>query len=175
MKVKKVESTIKPNSFRIGERKDNRIEVVFFDDIEEITKTSEDGTEQTIYSYYEYPISVVYRDNLEDYINEDIETWLNLAKDNFINARAAEIRSIRNQLLTESDNYVLIDRLGITIPDNISATTMLDVLKQLFSNLGDVLNGPWAKYRQALRDITKQPNFPFDVDFPISPDEEVKK
>ena len=75
-------------------------------------------------------------------------------------------------MLSESDKHVLIDRLGITIPDNITATTLLSVIKELFSSLGDVLNGQWAAYRQELRDITKQKNFPFEVEFPTIPVED---
>lgn len=174
MKVKKIESTIRPNSFRIGDQKDNLIEVVFFDDIEETTRTSEDGTEQTVYLYYEYPLLVVNRDNLEAYIKEGIDTWLQLAKDNFVSSKAAEIRAIRDKLLQDSDKHVLIDRLGIEIPETINAATMLQVIKDLFTSLGSVLNGSWSKYRQELRDLTKQPGFPFDVEFPTEPTEDEK-
>lgn len=171
MKVKKVESTIRPGNFRIGEQKGNLIEVVFFDDIEEVTRTEEDGTEYTIYSYYVYKMQIVNRDDLETYINDNIDTWLQLAKNNFIAEKAAEIRAIRDKLLADSDKHVLIDRLGIVVPEEINAATMLTVLKDLFSSLGNVLNGNWSKYRQELRDITKQENFPFDVEFPTNPEE----
>lgn len=171
MKVKKVESTIRPGNFRIGEQKGNLIEVVFFDDIEEVTRTEDDGTEYTIYSYYVYKMQIVNRDDLEAYINDNIDTWLQLAKNNFIAEKAAEIRAIRDKLLADSDKHVLIDRLGIAVPEEINAATMLTVLKDLFSSLGNVLNGNWSKYRQELRDITKQENFPFDVEFPTNPEE----
>ncbi len=171
MKVKKTESTIRPLNFRIGDHKGNLIEVVFFDDIEEDKRTSEDGTEQTVYLYYEYTINIVNRDDIESYINDNYETWLQMAKDNFIASKSAEIRAIRDKLLSESDKQVLIDRLGIEIPETINAATMLNVIKDLFSSLGNILNGDWSKYRQELRDITKQPNFPYDVEFPKLPGE----
>ena len=171
MKVKKTESTIRPLNFRIGDHKGNLIEVVFFDDIEEVKRTSEDGSEQTVYLYYEYTINIVNRDDIESYINDNYETWLQMAKDNFIASKSAEIRAIRDKLLSESDKQVLIDRLGIEIPETINAATMLNVIKDLFSSLGNILNGDWSKYRQELRDITKQPNFPYDVEFPKLPGE----
>ena len=118
MKVKKVESTIRPGNFRIGDIKDNLTEVVFFDDIEEVKRTTTDGTEETIYTYYEYAIKIISRDDLEDYINDNLDTWKELAKQNFIASKAAEIRAIRDKLLSESDKHVLIDRLGITIPEH---------------------------------------------------------
>ena len=171
MKVKKTESTIRPLNFKIGDHKGNLIEVVFFDDIEEVKRTSEDGSEQTVYLYYEYTINIVNRDDIESYINDNYETWLQMAKDNFIASKSAEIRAIRDKLLSESDKQVLIDRLGIEIPETINAATMLNVIKDLFSSLGNILNGDWSKYRQELRDITKQPNFPYDVEFPKLPGE----
>ena len=94
-----------------------------------------------------------------------------MAKDNFIASKSAEIRAIRDKLLADSDKHVLIDRLGIEIPETINAATMLSVIKDLFSSLGNILNGDWSKYRQELRDITKQPNFPYDVEFPKLPGE----
>lgn len=171
MKIKKIESTIRPDNFKIGDKKGNLIEVVFFDNIEEVTRTTSEGTEEKVYSYYEYPIKVMNRNNLETYINDNIELWFQQAKSQFIAKKAAEIREIRNKLLEDSDKYVLIDRLGITIPDNINAATILTIIKDLFNSLGNVLNGKWSTYRQELRDITKQPNFPFDVEFPTPPEE----
>lgn len=169
MKVKKIESTIKPDNFSIRNQIDNLTEVVFFDDITEEKRTSDTGEESIVYSYYEYTLKIVSRDDIESYINENLETWQKLAKDNFIATKSEEIRAMRDQLLSESDNKVLIDRLGIKIPDTITATTLLQVIKDLFSSLGNVLNGDWSTYRQELRDITKQPNFPFDVEFPVKP------
>lgn len=169
MKVKKTESTIRPSNFKIGDHKGNLVEVVFFDDIEEVIRTLENETEQTVYLYYEYKINIVNRNDLESYINDNYETWLQMAKDNFIASKSAEIRAIRDKLLSDSDKHVLIDRLGIEIPETINATTLLTVIKDLFNSLGNVLNGDWSTYRQALRDITKQPNFPYDVEFPKEP------
>ncbi len=169
MKIKKIESTIRPNNFRIGDKEDNLTEVVFFDDIEEVVRNSNDDEEQTIYTYYEYKMKVVSRDDLESYINDNLETWLKLAKEQFVADKSAEIRSIRDKLLNESDKQFLIDRLGFEIPTNITATTLLSVIKNLFDTLGDIVNGDWARYRQQLRDITKQEGFPFNVEFPTAP------
>lgn len=175
MKVRKTESTIKPLNFRIGDHKGNLIEVVFFDEIEEVKRTSSDGSEQTVYLYYEYKINIVNRNDIETYINDNYETWLQVAKNNFIASKSAEIRAIRDKLLADSDKHVLIDRLDIEIPETINAATMLNVVKDLFSSLGNLLNGDWSTYRQALRDITKQPNFPYDVEFPKIPKEKGEK
>ena len=66
---------------------------------------------------------------------------------------------------------MVFDRLGLEIPDSIDISEWIG----FFRSLGNVLVGEWAKYRQALRDITKQPGFPFDVTFPEKPDEKGEK
>ena len=63
------------------------------------------------------------------------------------NSKAAQIRSQRNQLLTASDWTQVLDA-----PIDRTA---------------------WAAYRQALRDITSQEDFPNNVVWPKNPDEVV--
>lgn len=36
-------------------------------------------------------------------------------------------------------------------------------------DISDSISEPWAAYRQSLRDITLQPNFPFEVNWPKRP------
>lgn len=60
-----------------------------------------------------------------------------------IAAKEAEIRSLRNSLLTASDWTQLAD--------------------------APVDKAAWATYRQALRDITAQESFPNTVDWPVAP------
>ena len=38
-----------------------------------------------------------------------------------------------------------------------------------FKDLGKAISGDMAKYRQELRDITKQAGFPYNVVFPVNP------
>lgn len=80
---------------------------------------------------------------------------------------AAEFcRKIRNRLLEESDAEMSFDRLGLTVPSGSTFTAWLSFLK----GLGDALTGRWSNYRKALRDLTEQPGFPFDVTFPVKPE-----
>ncbi|MBO4853947.1 MAG: hypothetical protein J5482_02225 [Oscillospiraceae bacterium] len=81
---------------------------------------------------------------------------------------ATYARKIRNKLLEESDARMTIDRLGLIVPSGSSFTAWLSFLR----GLGDVLLGSWAKYRQALRDLTEQAGFPLDIQFPTKPDED---
>lgn len=80
---------------------------------------------------------------------------------------AAEFcRKIRNRLLEQSDAEMSLDRLGLTVPSGSTFTAWLSFLK----GLGDALTGKWSTYRKALRDLTEQPGFPFDVTFPVKPE-----
>lgn len=72
---------------------------------------------------------------------------------------AALVRKIRNRLLDNTDKEMSLDRLGL---DTSSAATFIASLIRIF-------NGDWARYRQALRDITEQAGFPFAVTFPTPP------
>lgn len=83
---------------------------------------------------------------------------------------AALARVIRNRKLEESDGQLAFDRFGITLPDNITATTMLKAFKDLIEGLKSLLNGSWAAYRKALRDLPEQQGFPFNIEWPEAPE-----
>ena len=165
----KVRSTIAPKNFKIGDRKGNLIEVAFFDDINEIQEE-----EETLYEYSIYTIKTIFREDLESFINDNYESWLTLAKETDYQAVAKEVREKRNKLLEESDKQLLLDRLSFNIPSEITAGTLLSVVIKLFDNLKSILNGEWAEYRQKLRDITTQEGFPYNVEFPVKPEEDNK-
>lgn len=81
--------------------------------------------------------------------------------------RAAELaRKIRNKMLYESDKQFTLDKMLPEAPTGISFSDWLHWLKELAS----IASNAWAKYRQALRDLPQQEGFPFNVEFPKSPD-----
>lgn len=164
MKYEKVESNTKPNLYRIGYVIGNQIQLAFSDEIEEFTRKDENDEEITVYRYYEYIIKVYNREKEELIANVEanLEEWKQFAKDNFIKEKSAEIRAIRNKLLAESDQYFLLDRIGLQ--EKITTDNLLNTLY-------NVITGEWAQYRQALRDIPLQDKFPYEVDFPIKPTE----
>ena len=161
----KTKSTIAPEKFKIGDRKGNLIEVAFFDDVKEIQEE-----ESTQYEYSVYTIKTIYREDLESYINGNYEDYLALAKETDYQLEASKVREKRNELLADSDKFLLLDRLGISLPSEITAVTLLTSVKDFFDNLKEVLNGDWAEYRQKLRDLTKQEGFPYNVEFPEKPE-----
>ena len=83
---------------------------------------------------------------------------------------AALARVIRNRKLDESDGKVAFDRFGIVLPENITATSMLKAFKELIEGMKSLLNGEWAAYRHALRDLPEQASFPFNIVWPDAPD-----
>lgn len=95
------------------------------------------------------------------------QEWLDTVKSRADDEQALAVRDERNRRLVASDTHMLFDRQGITVPDGSSFTDWLGFLK----DLGQMLKGEWAVYRQALRDIPEQSGFPWDVEWPTKPEE----
>ena len=130
----------------------NHVVLVDMNTVEEIE--TEDGK---AYTYQQYQFNTPATNN---YITANESTLLEELKTKEYNDLANEIREKRNRLLAESDKYMALDRLDL---DTSSAIKFLASLKNIFNN-------SYAKYRQELRDITNQPNFPYEVVFPTKPE-----
>lgn len=169
-------SDIKPEkNFSIENVENGKCTVLFFDDIQEEKQEShlenEGSTEKVVYSYDVYSTEVSYRDNLAETIEADFEKWLKDIKEKDFNEVAATVRAKRNELLAQTDKEMCIDRLGIEIPENINATNLLTAVTSVFKGLGNILNNTMSKYRQELRDITKQEGFPYNIKWPSKEDQ----
>lgn len=169
----RVESRERPaNSFILDNKKGNLIEVTFFDDIKsEIRKEQDSDKEIEVFTYKVYKITTTFREDLEEHIQNNLNDWLESLKTQERDTLAAEIREKRNKLLEESDKYMILDRLNMDFPKEISLTNIVSVLKDFFKTLSNIKNGSWAKYRQELRDLPNQSGFPYDVKFPEKPEE----
>lgn len=99
--------------------------------------------------------------NRPTWIQDHAEELLSRLKQIEYDDLAQKVREKRNALLAESDKYMALDRLGL---DTSNAIAFLASLKKIFTN-------NWSKYRQALRDITEQEGFPYDVVFPTRPED----
>jgi hypothetical protein len=64
-------------------------------------------------------------------------------------------RKLRNGLLADSDKEMTLDR--------IADGNVLEAIEK-------AINGDWAKYRQALRDLPEQKGFPYTIEFPEIPE-----
>lgn len=169
----RVESRERPaNSFILDNKKGNLIEVTFFDGIKsEMRKEQDSDNEVEVFTYKVYKITTTFRDDLEEHIQNNLNDWLESLKEQEKNSLASEIREKRNKLLEESDKYMILDRLTMNFPQEISLTNVVSVLKDFFKTLSNIKNGSWAKYRQELRDLPNQKGFPYDVKFPDKPEE----
>ena len=104
-----------------------------------------DGVEQIEGKWYtKYTLGPVFTDTTDDAGNvtsaSDNEAAYKAAKDA---EQAKSVRASRNTLLTDTDWTQLTDSPADTLT--------------------------WATYRQALRDISKQPGFPWTIDWPEQP------
>lgn len=144
---------------------EGRIRVLFYANETPVEK--EDGTH---YEYDFYIVETTDRPNIGGIISGALDGWIEAAAKKELDAAAAAVREVRNRLLTESDAAMALDRMGLELPDSITATTMLKVFKSLVEVLKNAVSGDWAKYRQALRDIPNQPGFPYEINWPKKPE-----
>lgn len=150
----KTESNTYPEKLKITKFNEEQkcVLIVDMDSIVEKTRDEE--------VYYEFDAFEMFTQATNEYITEKVDELLELLKTKEYNDLADAIREKRNRLLAESDKYMALDRLGL---DTSSAIKFLASLKNVFQN-------NYAAYRQALRDITDQPGFPYDVEFPEKPE-----
>lgn len=150
----KTESNTYPEKLKITKFNEEQKCVLIVDMDSVVEKTRDEEV------YYEFDAFEMFTQATNEYITEKVDELLELLKTKEYNDLADAIREKRNRLLAESDKYMAIDRLGL---DTSSAIKFLASLKNIFQN-------NYATYRQALRDITDQPGFPYDVEFPDKPE-----
>ena len=124
---------------------------------------------ETVYSYDMYVINPYYRENLQTDIDTNYQIWLEMAKNQEFDKLAQEIRAKRDELLAETDKEMVLDRLKLNMPEDISMTNIVQGIKEFFTSLKEIFNSEWAKYRQSLRDIPQQPGFPYNITWPEKP------
>lgn len=151
----KTESNIRPTK-RFELCKDTERNFLILNDLDSIVETEREGEKVYSWTCYQFKTSAS-----EEYVGEHIDELFELAKNSEVAKLAEEVREKRNKLLEESDKYMCLDRLNL---DTSSVVKFLTSLKNIFNN-------DYAKYRQALRDITEQEGFPYDVVFPTRPED----
>lgn len=136
----KTEGNLKPNKFTIEYKDRNKCDLIFCDNIIETQEN-----EEIKYTYDMYRIAINSRAKLEQMLENEKEytKWLELAKKQEYNKLAEEIRAKRDMLLAETDWTQVTD----------TALTKEEQAK-------------YKEYRQKLRDIPEQPEFPYNVIFP---------
>ena len=107
--------------------------------IKEQTRVDEEGNEQVYYTAVEYTAPI----NPKMKIDAEFVNKVVAFEEE---KEAKKVRTKRNELLDATDKELMADR----------------------GHTEEELNA-WKAYRQALRDITKQSGFPFEVEFPVKP------
>lgn len=161
----KTESNYRQPKYIFEPLKYGRVRVILF--ANETPVEAEDGTH---YVYDKYEVETTDRPALAEIISGNLDAWIAACASKEIAEAAAAVRAVRDRLLSDSDAKMVLDRMGLDLPDKITTTTMLTVFKSLVECLKNAINGDWAKYRQALRDIPNQPGFPFEIDWPEKPE-----
>ena len=144
----KQESDFRPTrGYEVENNNDGSCDVILYDldSIEEET-IEEEETEKIMYKYYAFRIKLEYSEQVNDYIEENYETLLNNAKEHDRSIHAKAIREKRDRLLNESD--------WTQANDTALSHEMVEA---------------YRVYRQALRDITSQEEFPYNVIWPEKP------
>ena len=108
------------------------------------------GEAVTLWTYEQYELPVQLTSNLEAQITENYDVWLQKAKDFELAQEEQKVREYRDKLLNECD-------LVYCNAANWAA-------------MGKEKRAQWQKYKQGLRDVTKQEGFPGQLVFPVKPD-----
>ena len=135
----KMQSDVYPQPFIISPRGHDSCYLLFTDHV-----TPFEVDCQTFYQYDAYVLTEPCRDTLEQEITDQYDLWLQKAKDADRQQQALQVRQRRNRLLSQCD-----------------WPQMPDVDSNIAQGFRD--------YRQALRDIPQQEQFPYDVQWPSSP------
>jgi hypothetical protein len=115
--------------------------------ITNVTEVTGSGDEPTRWDYEEYALTVRNRSGLVEDIENGLEAWIAAAKSAEYEKLATELREKRDELLKKSDWTQTVD--APLSAEEITA---------------------WQEYRQALRDIPQQEEFPYSITYPIKPE-----
>ena len=115
--------------------------ITFYENVQEL-ETVEGESKK--WEYDIYFLHVRNRDNLIAHIENNVDAWTQTAKDLEYNDLASKIRTKRNGLLAECDWTQITD-----------------------ASLSSEEKEIWRVYRQALRDIPQQPEFPYRINWPV--------
>lgn len=164
----RVKGDAAPNAYSINDHptKSDYAIVKLCENAEQYTEEETSG-----WVYDEYALVIPNREDLADDIETNYSAWITRAKNVEYDRMAETVRSVRDKLLEDSDTVMLLDRMGLVLPDTITATTMLAAVRDLSTGLKNTLSGEWAQYRERLRDIPEQAGFPYAIEWPRKPEE----
>lgn len=142
----KAESNIQPSMPYEFEICGDNVNITFFDNIVEVEPVDETPR----YTYDIYHMTVRNRPTLISDLDSNISMWILAARTAEYTQLATAIREKRDLLLSETD-YLMTQDYPISVAD-----------RELM-----------IAYRKALRDIPEQSGFPFDIIFPLKPNNKI--
>ena len=170
-------SDTKPEKLEFENQVGGMIDVIFNLNIKKEEVFDEEGNKKDQYSFDQYRVKKGFHIGLDKEILANFDRYAQEAQDIDYEKVAEEVRAKRNALLDATDKDMAFDRLGINIEDfqipSLSLTniitfvkTLAEAVKSLGNIFKNVADSDIAKYRQALRDITEQSGFPYNVEWP---------
>ena len=141
-----VESNISPNKYEIENVSGSRCDIILNTNISAETRKDENDEEKKVYLYDTYRISHSYNNNINEFIEKNYNELIEFAQNEEKDELSQEARAKREKLLLDSDWTDLVH------------SPLIDEQKE-----------KWEEYRQALRDISKQENFPYKIEWPQKP------
>lgn len=160
----KTESAIRQPKYILEPLEFGRVRVTLY--ANETPVEREDGTH---FIYDKYSADTTDRPALGQYISGNLDAWIAAYSEAEVELVASAARRARDRLLEESDKAMVLDRMGFSIPEEITAAQLLSIVKNVFGAIRSACNGEWAQYRQALRDIPNQSGFPYEIEWPTKP------
>ena len=134
----KISGSISPSPLLFEHRFDGTAEMRFRENISK----NDDGS----FTYDEYLLSMQDRAGLEKIVTDNLPVWLAYAKAQETEQLAADARTQRDKLLSDTD-WTQVDDAPISDADRESM----------------------RQYRQTLRDIPSLESFPYNINFPNKP------
>lgn len=145
-----VSSTKMPRSPAEIVRDGEQCTISLFDNVTSHEETdSQTGQPVTIWNYELYTVTAAYRANLMADIEENLEVWLQRGRGVEYDREGGKVRAYRDKLLNDCD----------VTHCNAANWALMDEAKRL----------EWQEYKQALRDISEQEDFPLSVSWPVAP------
>jgi hypothetical protein len=139
----RAESTVMPVAPYEVEFDGELAHVTFFDNVKQQDVEEDEAPRWT---YDAYRLTVRNRGNLIESLDGNIDSWVQMARDAEYAQLATDARARRDALLADSD--------WTQVPDVPLSAAARDA---------------WREYRQALRDVPQQAEFPYRVEWPEKP------
>jgi len=142
----RVRGSYQPNNYEYEVLHNGTAIIRLYENIEEYEEETTGGQIASGWEYDRYTLTRPHSDRLRERVENETAAWLEFAKQEEVKGFAANIRAIRDSLLTKTDKTQMPD-----------------------ADISDCCREAYREYRQLLRDIPEQEGFPYVVEWPEEP------